>query len=48
MKAQTEDKVMDEQGGFKAGRGCVNHVFVVRQVVKKKPSRQARRHTWHL
>ena len=26
---------MDEQGGFKAGRGRVDHVFVVRQVVKK-------------
>ena len=28
------DKVMDEQGGFRAGRGCVDQVFVVRQVVE--------------
>ena len=26
---------MDEQGGFRAGRGCVDQVFVVRQVVEK-------------
>ena len=34
VKVWTVDKVMDEQGGFRAGRGCVNQVFVVRQVVE--------------
>ena len=35
VKAKTEDKVMNEQGGFRFGRGCVEQVFVVRQVVEK-------------
>ena len=26
---------MNEQGGFRFGRGCVEQVFVVRQVVEK-------------
>ena len=26
---------MDEQGGFRVGRGCMDQVFVVRQVVEK-------------
>ena len=35
VKAQTVNKVMIEQGGFRAGRRCANQVFVVRQVVEK-------------
>ena len=34
VKVWTVDKVTDEQGGFRAGRGCVDQVFVVRQVVE--------------
>ena len=34
VKVWTVDKVMDEQGGFRAGRGCVDQVFVMRQVVE--------------
>ena len=26
---------MDEQGGFRAGRGCNNQIFAVRQTVEK-------------
>ena len=35
VKVRTVDKVMDEQGGFRVGRGCVDQVIVVRQVVEK-------------
>ena len=35
VKVKIEDKVMDEQGGFRAGRGCAVQVFVVRQVVEE-------------
>ena len=35
VKVQTVDKVMYEQEGFRVGRGCVDQVFVVRQVVEK-------------
>ena len=26
---------MDEQGGFRAGRGCNDQIFVVKQIVEK-------------
>ena len=35
VKVKTVDKVMNEQGGFRVGRGCVEQVFVVRYVVEK-------------
>ena len=34
VKVWTVDKVMDEQGGFKTGRGCVEQFFVVTQVLE--------------
>ena len=35
VKAVTDIKVMDEQGGFRAGRGCNDQIFVVKQIVEK-------------
>ena len=35
VKAITDVKEMDEQGGFRAGRGCNNQIFVVKQIVDK-------------
>ena len=34
VKVRTVDKVTDAQGGFRAGRGCVDQVFVLTQVVE--------------
>ena len=35
VKVLTGDKVMDEQGGFRSGRGCVDQIFAVKQIVEK-------------
>ena len=35
LKVLTNALVMDEQGGFRAGRGCIDQVFAVRQVFEK-------------
>jgi len=35
VKGLTEGSVMDEQGGFRSGRGCIDQVFAVKQVVEK-------------
>lgn len=35
VKAQTGDKVMDKQGGFRAGSGCVDQVCVVAEDVEE-------------
>ena len=35
VKPITDVKVMDEQGGFRAGRGCNDQIFVVKQIVEK-------------
>ena len=34
VKLVTTDKVMDEQGGFRAGRGCNGQIFAVKQLVE--------------
>lgn len=31
----TDNKVMDEEGGYIAGKGCTDEMFVVRQTVEK-------------
>ena len=35
VKGLTVDKVPDEQGGFRAGRGCNDQIFAVKQIVEK-------------
>ena len=35
VKGLTEESVMDEQGGFRSGRGCIDQVFAVKQVIEK-------------
>ena len=35
VKVLTGDKVMDEQGGFRSGRGCTDQIFAVKQIVEK-------------
>ena len=35
VKLMTAEKVMDEQGGFRAEKGCHDQIFAVRQVVEK-------------
>ena len=35
VKVLTVDKMMDEQGGFRAGRGCIHQLFSVKQIVEK-------------
>ena len=34
VKIMTVDKVMDEQGGFRSGRGCSDQIFAVKQIVE--------------
>ena len=35
MEGDNGSVVMNKQGGFRGGRGCVDHVFVMRQKGKK-------------
>ena len=35
VKLMMEEKIMDEQEGFRAGRNCNDQIFAVRQVVGK-------------
>ena len=35
LRAETDKVVMDEQGGFRPGPGCVEQIFTVRQVIEK-------------
>ena len=35
VKILMDELVMDEQGGFRAGRGCIDQVFAMRQVIEK-------------
>ena len=35
LRVVTDSVLMDEQGGFRMGRGCVDQVFAVRQVTEK-------------
>ena len=35
VKLVMADKVMDEEGGFRASRGCNAQIFAVRQIMEK-------------
>ena len=35
MRSLTEGKIMEEQVGFRPGRGCAKNVFVIRQLGEK-------------
>ena len=35
VKGLTEGSIMDEQGGFRSGRGCVDQIFAVKRVIEK-------------
>ena len=35
LRTSTEGNVMEEQGGFRAMRGCIDQVFTLRQVIEK-------------
>ena len=35
VKGLTEGSVMDEQGGFRSGRECLDQIFAVKQVIEK-------------
>ena len=36
VKVLTGDKVMDEQEGFRSGRGCIDQIFAVKQIFVEK------------
>ena len=42
MRRVTGDLVDDEQGGFRAGRGCVDQIFSLKQIGKKARERNKR------
>ena len=35
VRTVTVDKIMEEQAGFKRGRGCAEQIFVMRQLTEK-------------
>ncbi len=35
VRQLTEEKISEEQGGFREGRGCVDQIFSFRMVVEK-------------
>ena len=35
MRRKTEGEVMEVQGGFRRGRGCVDQIFTIRQLSEK-------------
>ena len=35
LRLLTDAVLMDEQGGFRVRRGCVDQIFAVRQVIEK-------------
>ena len=38
------DKVMDEQGGFRSGRGWSDQIFTVKQIVEKTIEKDKKMH----
>ena len=35
IRNKTENVIVEVQGGFRRGRGCINQIFVVRQICEK-------------
>jgi hypothetical protein len=40
VKRITDEKIGEEQGGFRKGRGCIDQIFGVNQIIEKKLERQ--------
>lgn len=47
VKVVTDDKLMDEQGGFRTGRGCNNQIFAS-SILQRRLLRRIRRLTMSL
>ncbi len=43
----TEEKISEEQGGFRKGRGCVDKIFSLRMVVEKILEKRKKLYTDH-
>ena len=35
IRDKTENVIVEVQGGFRRGRGCIDHIFIVRQICEK-------------
>ena len=35
VRCLTEDRLLEEQAGFRSGRGCIDQIFVIRQLMEK-------------
>ena len=42
VRRMTGDLIDDEQGGFRAGRGCVDQIFTLKQVGEKAREKKSR------
>ena len=43
VRRVTEGLIVDEQGGFRLGRGCVNHIFTLKQIGEKARERERKK-----
>ena len=35
VRCLTENRLLEEQAGFRSGRGCIEQIFVIRQLMEK-------------
>ena len=35
VRCLTEDRLLEEQAGFRSGSGCIDQIFVIRQLMEK-------------